>query len=129
MKKIMIWVLWALPLAVTSKAVVLTQQFTGDLIDQVKITQKHIQNGTVLVITAKDPRVAERVKRIVTDTIKMPQFSRIRPNQTLELLRIKEIHKTVIFLNNGIKLGLTSATSEWIRRIHQLKLEGARKPG
>ena len=127
MEKFLSWILLALPLVMAGQSVILSRNFTDELIAQMKITQKHIQNGTVLVITAKDPRVADRVKEIVMDTIRKPQFSRVKPDKTLELLRIKEIQKSVIILNNGIKLGLTSTIPEWISRIHQLKLEKSQK--
>lgn len=128
MKKFAIMGVCLLYLLVSSQAVVLTRQFTDELLDHVKITQKPIQKGVVLVITSKDPRVADRVKQIVRDSLRMPQLSGITPNRTLELLRIKAVRKSVVFLNNGVKLGLTSDTPRWVIRIQQLRLEGARKP-
>lgn len=127
MKRIQAFFLLVLPLALCASTVVLSRHFTRDILESAKITQKHIQNGTVIVITAKDHRIVKKVKKIIIDNIKLPYFSRIKPNQTLELLRIKQISKSVIFLNNGIKLGLTSNIPEWVNRIHQLKMEGARK--
>lgn len=106
---------------------VLSRHFTSDIIDNTKITQKHIRNGTVLVITARDSRIAQKVKKIVSHEINHPRSSRTRPNQSLELLRIKQINKSVIYLNNGIKLSLTSEIPEWINRIHQLKIASSEK--
>jgi hypothetical protein len=128
MRRILPLFLFLLPLVVSANAVILSRHFTRDIFDNAKITQKHIRNGTVIVITAKDPLIVQKVKKIIIENIRLPHYSRIRPDQILELLRIKEISKSVIFLNNGIKLGLTSDIPEWIGRIHQLKMEGARKP-
>ena len=127
MRKIRVFFLCLLPLALMARPVVLSRHFTRDIMDNTKITQKHIQNGTVLVITAKDHRIVEKIKRIIVENIKLPNVSRVRADQVLELLRVKQISKSVIFLNNGIKLGLTSDITEWVSRIHQLKMEGSRK--
>lgn len=127
MKKKFISCLVLLPIVMTAGSVVLSRHFTSDIIDNTKITQKHIRNGTVLVITARDPRIVEKVKKIVTHDINLPYSHITRPNQSLELLRIKQINKSIIYLNNGIKLSLTSEIPEWINWIHQLKMANPEK--
>jgi len=127
MKKILTCSLFLLPIMVCANTVVLSRHFTSNIIDNTKITLKHIRNGTVIVITAKEPRIVKEVKKIIVKSINLPHISKIRPDQTLELLRIKQINKSVIFLNNGIKLDLTSDFPEWIRKIHQLKMGGSGK--
>jgi hypothetical protein len=121
MKKKHISSLILLPALMTAGSVILSRHFSADIIDNTKITQKHIHNGTVLVITSRDYRIAEKVKRIVSQDIRHPHPSGKRTNRSLELLGVKEINKSVIYLNNGIKLSLTSEIPKWINNSEKHK--------
>lgn len=122
MLKILISFVCLFPVVLFPREVVLSQNLTFDMLKGTKISQKKIESGIIIIITSKNPRTVERIKKIITRGVRFQYNHSPKSAQTLELLRVKQIKKSLTLLNNGVRLNLSTDKPEWMDQIKKLKI-------
>jgi hypothetical protein len=127
MLKAALFFLFLFPILIYSRDVILSQHLTPEILKGTKISQRKTEGGTIIVITAKNPRIVERIKRIMAKGLRFQYNHSLKTNQILELLKVKQIRKSLIMLNNGVQLNLSTRESFWLKEIRKLDILQKRK--
>jgi len=92
---------------------ILVQDVLELLRDPVKVSRLIIPNGLILVATARERKIVDKLVQ-ATDAYRRPTEKGPRPPRGVTI--------AVTTLNNGIRLKITAGDAEAIRRIHELDI-------
>jgi hypothetical protein len=100
----------------------LSLHLTPEILKGTKISHNKTERGIIIVITAKNPRIVGRIKRIIVKGLRFQYDHSLKTNHILELLKVKQIRKSLTMLNNGVRLNLSTQESSWLKEIRKLNI-------
>lgn len=123
MIRTMCCLLLVFPMLLDSSQSVLSKKLTSKLMENAKVSKKYHHKGVIIIITSKKSSQVEKIKKVIIDSIQSSRYRPAESDREIELLRIRQISKTVTLLTNGIQIDLSSDHPLWIHRMHRIKIQ------